>query len=95
MFFTTNVSDLLVDLSTEKQQFLAGGCKYSTEQPTQGTSAETTMPEMPSQEAPTEMTYPTQPSARLVVGNIITVTPFAKCLPGQSCFGGAGSQGQY
>ncbi|MBD2302671.1 hypothetical protein [Nostoc sp. FACHB-190] len=91
MLVQTKVSDLFVDLSPEKQEFLAGGCKYygRGEQPTQGVSpAEESSPEQSS-----PMIAP-QPSARLVVGNIITVTPFAKCLPGQDCYGGQGSQSQ-
>ncbi|MBD2458441.1 hypothetical protein H6G80_30790 [Nostoc sp. FACHB-87] len=96
MLVQTKVSDLFVDLSPEKQEFLAGGCKYygrggygQGEQPTQGVSpAEESSPEQSS-----PMIAP-QPSARLVVGNIITVTPFAKCLPGQDCYGGQGSQSQ-
>lgn len=87
MLFQTNTSDLLVDLSTEKQELLAGGCKYRYSQ------------QQPIQEQPTQATSPVesspviapQPTARMVVGNIITVTPFAKCLSGQSCFGGSGS----
>jgi len=91
MLFQTSASDLLVDLSTEKQEFLAGGCKwrYGGQQPSQGVSPVETPSEMP---APTEESSPvisSQPTARLVVGNIITVTPFAKCLSG-SCSGGQG-----
>ncbi|MBU7582688.1 MAG: hypothetical protein KAF91_07210 [Nostoc sp. TH1S01] len=91
MLVKTNVSDLFVDLSPEKQEFLAGGCKYygRGEQPTQGVS--------PAEESSPEQSSPmmaSQPTASLVVGNIITVTPFAKCLPGQGCYGGQGSQTQ-
>ncbi|MCC5637857.1 hypothetical protein LC593_18840 [Nostoc sp. CHAB 5844] len=91
MLFQTNASDLLVDLSTEKQEFLAGGCryKYGGEQPTQATSPAETSPETPSP-AESSPVIASQPTARLVVGNIITVTPFAKCLSG-TCYGRQGS----
>lgn len=95
MLFQTSASDLLVDLSTEKQEFLAGGCKwkYGGQRPFQGVSPVETPSEMPAPApAPAEESSPvisSQPTARLVVGNIITVTPFAKCLSG-SCSGGQG-----
>ncbi|MBE9205791.1 hypothetical protein IQ244_04545 [Nostoc sp. LEGE 06077] len=94
MLLQTSVSDLLVDLSTEKQQFLAGGCRYygRSEEPTQGSSPVESSPETPSQ-SPSPV-IASQPILRLAVGSIITVTPFAFCLPGQSCGGGEGSQTQ-
>ncbi|AFY43854.1 hypothetical protein [Nostoc sp. PCC 7107] len=90
MLLQTTVSDLLVDLSTEKQQFLAGGCgSYGrSQEPSQGSSPAETSPEMSSP------VVVSQPIARLAVGSIITVTPFAKCLPGQSCYGTEDSQTQ-
>ncbi|MBE9005178.1 hypothetical protein IQ259_09010 [Fortiea sp. LEGE XX443] len=78
MLIQTIASDLLVDLSLDKQELLTGGCKHKRrgEEPTQGTS--------PAESSP----IASSPSARLAVGNIITVTPFAKCLPGDTCSGG-------
>ncbi|WP_066375317.1 hypothetical protein [Anabaena sp. CA = ATCC 33047] len=77
MFSQTIASDLLVELSTDEQQLLAGGkcgCNKSgsVQPPDDGTEPEAVAPA----------------KARLAVGKIITVTPFAKCLNGEETDGG-------
>lgn len=64
MLIPTIASELLVDLSTNEQQLLAGGksCCDSKSKPQENTSEET---------------LPT--SASFAVGRLITVTPFIKC----------------
>jgi hypothetical protein len=64
MLIPTIASELLVDLSTNEQQLLAGGksCCDSKSK---------------AKEKPTEETWPT--SASFAVGKLITVTPFVKC----------------
>lgn len=83
MLSQTISSDLLVDLSPEKQQILSGGCrsKYACRKPIR--EEQPISEEQPMREETSPIS--SQPSARMVVGNIITVTPFAKCLPGSTC----------
>ncbi|MBD2362721.1 hypothetical protein H6G36_16280 [Anabaena minutissima FACHB-250] len=82
MFSQTIATDLLTDLSTDEQQLLSGG-RWKRHKGGCGMGSGGVGSAGVGSEESEEPTSPALPTkARMVIGHIITVKPFAKCLNG-------------